>query len=234
MSRLPRLFVPGFPLLITQRGNNRCVSFTDETDYLQYLQHLRESLRESDMQLHAYVLMPDHVHLLLSAPDAEASGAFMQRLGRRYVRWFNDRHQRSGTLWEGRYRSTVLEPQAWLLPVSRYIELNPVRAGLTAAAELHPWSSCRHHYGLKPDPLVSDHVLYWSLGNTPFDRQAAYRAQIEAGIAPDALDAIRYAAHRGWILGELSRVAVHDFQPNRRVAPLPKGRPRKQQQPREA
>lgn len=227
MSRLPRLFVPGFPLLITQRGNNRCATFSDETDYRQYLLYLRESLRESGMQLHAYALMPEHVHLLLSAPDATAPGTFMQRLGRRYVRWFNDRHHRSGTLWEGRYRSTALEPETWLLPVSRYIELNPVRAGLTAAAELYPWTSCRHHYGLKPDPLVSDHVQYWALGNTPFDRQAAYRAQLEAGIAPDALDAIRYAAHRGWMLGEPSRGAEHEFQPSRRVAPLPKGRPRR-------
>jgi putative transposase len=228
MSRLPRLYIPGMPQLILQRGNNRNAVFTDDADFHQYRQHLREAAREAGVALHAYVLMPDHAHLLVTAPTEAAAGNMMQRLGRRYVRWFNDRHFRSGTLWEGRYRSTVLAPDYWLLPASRYIELNPVRNVLVASPEHYRWSSCRHHLGLEPDPLISDHALYWGLGNTPFDRQAAYRALLDAGSASDELDSLRYAAHRGWMLGQTS-VDNAEAVSNRRVAPLPKGRPRKKQ-----
>lgn len=226
MSRLPRLFVPGMPQLILQRGNNRSPVFTDETDFQQYRLHLREAAREAGIALHAYVLMPDHAHLLVSAPTEAAAGNLMQRLGRRYVRWFNDRHCRSGTLWEGRYRSTVVEPGEWLLAASRYIELNPVRAGHVVSPEHYLWSSCRHHLGLAPDPLISDHALYWGLGNTPFDRQAAYRALLDSGSPSSELASLRYAAHHGWMLGQVS-VCSPDASPNRRLAPLPKGRPRK-------
>ncbi|GAB2877426.1 transposase [Uliginosibacterium flavum] len=226
MSRLPRLYIPGMPQLIVQRGNNRNPVFTDEGDFQQYRLHLREAAREAGVALHAYVLMPDHAHLLVTAPTEAAAGNLMQRLGRRYVRWFNDRHFRSGTLWEGRYRSTVVEPGEWLLAASRYIELNPVRAGHVADPEHYLWSSCRHHLGLEPDPLISDHALYWGLGNTPFDRQAAYRALLDSGSPPSELDSLRYAAHRGWMLGQAPSSSA-DAAANRRLAPLPKGRPRK-------
>lgn len=226
MSRLPRLFVPGLPLLITQRGNNGSTIFQDEADYRQYLQWLRDALREDAVALHAYVLMPDHVHLLISAGEDKAPGRLMQRIGRQYVRWFNDRHHRSGTLWEGRYRSTVLEPQNWLLPATTYVERNPVRKGFVIESDHYPWSSARHHSGLSHDPLVTDHALYWALGNTPFERQAAYRRLLAAGHAPDQLERVRYAAHHGWMLGEM-QLSAQDPQPSRRLNPLPKGRPRK-------
>jgi len=226
MSRLPRLYIPGLPQLVLQRGNNRMPVFVDEADFSQYRHHLREAAREAGVMLHAYVLMPDHAHLLITSPDERAAGNMMQRLGRRYVRWFNDRHFRSGTLWEGRYRCAVIEPVVWLLAASRYIELNPVRAGLVGSAEHYRWSSCRHHLGIEPDPLISDHSNYWALGNTPFDRQAAYRAILDNGVPPDELDKIRYAAHRGWLLGEAPKTAS-DTGGGRRLSPLPKGRPRK-------
>ncbi|WP_417069072.1 transposase [Niveibacterium terrae] len=225
MSRLARLFVPGLPQIVTLRGNNRCIVFNDETDCRRYLEWLREALRETGIKLHAWVLMPDHLHFLLSAPDEAATGRLMQQLGRRYVRWFNQRHQRSGTLWEGRYRSTVVEPGQFLLPCYRYIESNPVRSGLVPEPAFHPWSSCRHHLGLESDPLVSDHPGFWALGNTPFDRQAAYRRLLEAGIPDAELERIRYAAHRGWLLGEGDEDSF-DAPVSRRLAPLPKGRPR--------
>ncbi|MFT4174384.1 MAG: transposase [Rhodocyclaceae bacterium] len=225
MSRLPRLYVPGMPQLILQRGNNRAGVFADDTDYAQYCQHLRESAREAAVAIHAYVLMPNHVHLLVTPTGEGAAGAMMQRLGRRYVRYFNDRHGRSGTLWEGRYRSTVVDANHYLLPCYNYIELNPVRAGFVQDATHYSWSSCRAHVGLGADPLITDHALYWALGNTPFERQAAYRAQLEGGLAGRQLDAIRFAAHHGWMLGELP--AGPDNVPNRRVQPLPKGRPRR-------
>lgn len=226
MSRLPRLYIPGLPQLLMQRGNSHLTVFSDEADFIQYRVNLRDAARETGVSVHAYVLMPDHVHLLISASDESAAGKFMQRIGRRYVRWFNDRYRRAGTLWEGRYRSTVLEPSAWLLAVSRYIELNPLRGGLVASPEHYRWSSCRHHLGVEPDPLVSDHPLYWSLGNTPFERQAAYRALLGDAAPQTELETIRYAAHRGWLLGQIPADTT-DVVPNRRIVPLPKGRPRK-------
>ena len=226
MARLPRLFVPGFPLLVLQRGNNRSRIFADETDYQLYLGVLRDACRDLGVALHAYVLMPDHLHLLFSSPDQAVASAFMQRLGRQYVRAFNDRHARSGTLWEGRYRSTVLDPTRFLLPCSCYVELNPVRAGLVAEAAHYAWSSSRHHLGILSDPLVSDHALYWALGNTPFERHAGYRDLLGAGNPESELAAIRHAGHGGWMLGELP-AAVAESGQARRASPLPKGRPRK-------
>lgn len=226
MSRLPRLYLPGLPQLVVQRGNNRLPVFIDETDFEQYRQHLREAGREAGVALHAYVLMSDHVHLLVTPSDEKGVGSMMQRLGRRYVRWFNDRHQRSGTLWEGRYRSTVLAPAAYLLACYAYVELNPLRAGLVSDPALYPWSSCRHHLGLERDPLITDHALFWALGNTPFERQAAYRQLLDSGTPAEQLAAIRYAGHRGWALGELP-AGAGEATPNRRIAPLAKGRPRR-------
>ncbi|MEC5384561.1 transposase [Uliginosibacterium sp. H3] len=225
MSRLSRLHVPGLPQLLLQRGNNGIGIFSDEADYACYRDFLRNAAREVGLPVHAYVLMPNHVHLLVAAGEEGAAGSLMQRLGRRYVRYFNDRHGRTGTLWEGRYRSTVIEPKQYVLACYRYIELNPVRSGLVTAAEHYPWSSCRHHFGLTSEPLVTDHERYWALGNTPFERQATYRAMLEAGEPNDELTAIRYAAHRGWMLGESDLVS--EASANRRTAPLPKGRPRR-------
>lgn len=227
MARLQRLYVPGLPQLILQRGNNRTPIFNDEQDFEQYRSFLRESAREAQVAIHAYVLMPDHVHLLVTPASEVATGNMVQRLGRRYVRWFNDKYFRSGTLWEGRYRSTVLEPQEWFLAVSRYVELNPQRQGIVTLPSSYQWSSCRHHTGLEQDPLVTDHALYWALGNTPFERQAGYRQLLENGSSPAELDRIRYAEHRGWVLGAETAVQK-DVSANRRLSPLAKGRPRKQ------
>ncbi|MFT3735624.1 MAG: transposase [Rhodocyclaceae bacterium] len=229
MSRLPRLHIPGLPQLILQRGNNRCTIFVDEADFRAFRDMLRESARESAVPLHAYALMPDHLHILATPPEAGAVGTMMQRLGRRYVRYFNNRHARSGTLWDGRYRATVIEPVAWLLPAYRYIEQNPVRAGIVGEAEHYLWSSCRHHLGLATDPLVTDHAGYWALGNTPFDRQAAYRSLIETTPASGELAELRHAAHRSWMLGDADLAS--EASANRRIAPLPKGRPRKASAP---
>lgn len=224
MARLGRLFVPGYPQLVLQRGNDGVSIFREDEDYGRFLHILRESAREASLSVHAYVLMADHVHLLLSAPTADAVSSAVQRVGRNYVRWFNDKYQRRGTLWEGRYRSTALEPQTYALACYRYIELNPLRRGLVTGVDAYPWSSCRHHLGLVSDPLISDHVRYWALGNTPFERQDVYRRLLEAGPTAAELDAIRYAAHRGWLLGDLPAQA--EYGRVRRSHPLPKGRPR--------
>ena len=225
MARLARLFVPGYPLLVMQRGNNRRRIFEDEADYRFYLEILRNASRELGVSLHAYVLMPDHLHLLFSASEQAKASAFMQKLGHQYVRGFNDRHGRSGTLWDGRYRSTAVEPARYFLACCRYLELNPVRAAVVTEAEHYVWSSARHHLGLSADPVISDHPLYWELGNTPFERQACYRELLRLGSPEAELVAIRHAGYGGWMLGDLP--ASVETGLGRRLTPLPKGRPRK-------
>jgi putative transposase len=227
MARLPRLTAPGLPHHLIQRGNNRQPIFVDEVDCLRYLDDLGELAQAHALVIHAYVLMPNHVHLLATPSASDTLARVMQALGRRYVRWFNDRHGRTGTLWEGRYRSTVIDSDRYLLACMRYIELNPVRAGLVDDAGAYRWSSHRHQLGLRADPLVTEHAVYWALGNTPFERQAAYRRLFEQGVPADEVEAIRSATQRGWALGQADFVASIAAGAGRRASPIRPGRPRK-------
>lgn len=230
MARLPRLSAAGFPHHVIQRGNNRQTVFREDADYARYLGWLREIATAHGLLVHAYVLMPNHVHLLATPPTGDALSRVMQSLGRRYVRWFNDKYGRSGTLWEGRFRSTVIDADRYLLACSRYIELNPVRAGIADSPELYRWSSYAHHAGVLVDPLVTDHPLVWALGNTPFERQLAYRRLFEAELTPEFLRSLRWATNRGRALGAPATGASADSPPR------PRGRPRKREldEPREA
>jgi putative transposase len=223
VARLPRLTVPGFPHHLIQRGNDRRAIFADDVDRERYLTLLREVAADHGLALHAYVLMPNHVHLLATPARAGDIGRSVQALGRRYVRWFNDRHRRSGALFEGRYRSTVVDADRYLLAVMRYIELNPVRAGLVHSAAAFRWSSHAHHVGLGVDPLITDHAVYWALGNTPFERQATYLGLFEQGSGEPELELIRRSTHGGWLLGPADAV----LRTPRRPRPLRAGRPRK-------
>ncbi len=182
MARAARSVVTGYPLHVIQRGNNRQAVFLDDHDRHDYLRCLADATIEHGLSIHAYVLMDNHVHLLCT-PDREGalSGA-MQALGRRYVRHFNRRHGRTGTLWEGRFRSSLVEADRYLLACHRYIELNPVRAGRVDDPAAWPWSSHRHHLGLVVDPLVRLHPVLYTLGNTPFERESAYRRLFEDGL----------------------------------------------------
>ncbi len=227
MARLPRLTAPGLAHHLIQRGNNRQSIFVDEFDRALYLRELADLAQAYRLAIHAYVLMPNHVHLLATPPERETLGRVMQALGRRYVRRFNDRHHRTGTLWEGRYRSTVVETDRYLLACMRYIDMNPVRAGLAAEPGLFRWSSHAHYVGLRPDPLVTEHAAYWALGNTPFDRQLAYRRLFETEQAAVEIDSIRYATHRGWALGREEFAASVELEAGRPAAPRRPGRPRK-------
>lgn len=220
MPRKPRLAVAGHPHHVVQRGNDRQVVFRDDADRRKYLDWLREIAAQMQVAVHAYVLMPNHVHLLLTPAEGPALSQLMQAVGRRYVRWFNDRHQRTGALWEGRFFSSVIEADRYLLACYRYIELNPVRAGLAAGPDEHPWSSHRHHIGLTIDPLVSDHSLFWSLGNTPFDRQTAYKALFEQASEPVELEGIRTAIRRNQALASVAFAASAKIGPEH----LPTGR----------
>ncbi len=227
MSRLPRLTVPGLPHHLIQRGNNRQSIFIDEIDCAQFLAELEDLAPRHGLAVHAYVLMPNHVHLLASPAERDTLGRLMQALGRRYVRRFNDRHRRTGTLWEGRYRSTVVETDRYLLACMRYIDLNPVRGGLVSDPAIFRWSSHAHHIGQRADPLITEHAGYWALGNTPFERQVAYRRLFEDDQDPEEVAAIRYATHHGWALGQDAFVKNMAANAGRRTLPAKAGRPRK-------
>lgn len=226
MARLPRIDAAGYPHHVIQRGNNRQAVFVDEADYRRYLLLLQEAAAGHSVAVHAYVLMTNHVHLLVTPETKPALSKFMQALGRRYVRWFNDRHGRSGTLWEGRFRAAVISADRYLLACMRYIELNPVRAGLSTSPADFRWSSNPHHVGHLVDPVITDHALFWALGNTPFERQSAYRALFDAPLPGDQLLELRQATNRGWALTpEIESVD----QPTRSLAwarPRARGRPR--------
>lgn len=227
MARLPRLYVPGCPQHVIQRGNGRRPVFLDDADRVAYLTWLGDVVREYRLALIAYVLMENHVHLLAIPPAEGALGRAMQSLGRRYVRYFNDRHEKSGTLLEGRYRATIVDSEHYLLGCMRYIDLNPVRAGVVRDPAAFTWSSYSHHAGALIDPVLTDPPLYWALGNTPFARHEAWRQFCAEGVAASEAQVISDATNKGWALGSDAFKAAIAQSATRRPAPSPKrGRPR--------
>lgn len=225
MARLPRLTLPGFPHHIIQRGNNRQAIFASTADYQTLLDLLDASARKFGVAIHAYVLMANHFHLLATPQSTDALSQMMQAVGRRYVRYFNDSQKRSGTLWEGRYRSTVIQAERYLLPCMAYMDLNPVRAGVVAQARDYPWSSHGHYIGQRTDKLITPHSLVWELGNTPFAREAAYAERVREGISPVQQTTLTDAALRGWALGDPEFVAELQKITQRRVTKSTAGRP---------
>lgn len=225
MARLPRLTVAAYPHHIILRGNNRQAIFRDSEDHQRMLRALRDFSVEYQVALHAYVLMSNHVHLLLTPETNEGVPRLMQALGRSYVRYFNDRHGRTGTLWEGRYRSSLIEAERYLLACMAYIDLNPVRAGVVVSPGDYPWSSHAHYIGLRSDPLVTPHPLYWALGNTPFAREAAYADLVKAGQSLEQREKLTSAVQSGWALGDGRFVADLQRRTTRRVTPGRAGRP---------
>lgn len=226
MARLPRLTIPGYPHHIIQRGNNRQPIFGSADDYQLLLALIDENARKHQVAIHCYVLMSNHFHLLATPETAEGIPQLMQAVGRRYVRNFNLRHGRSGTLWEGRYRSTLIQAERHLLACMAYIDLNPVRAGMVADPADYPWSSHQHYLGRRVDKLVTPHPMYWELGNTPFARDAAYGAMVRAGLSEDEKQALTQSVLHGWALGEPDYVADLQKRTQRRVARSKAGRPR--------
>lgn len=186
---------------ITQRGNNRMSTFLCEHDFAQYRALLRTASAAAECSIHAYALMTNHVHLLVTPQTATGASHLMQRLGRMYVRYFNERYGRTGTLWEGRFKSALIDSSAYYLACSRYIDLNPVRAALVSAPGDYEWSSFAHLGMEAPDPLVTLHPEYLALGCTPADRRRAYRAWCAGAEPHRQRDAIRQATHGGSALG---------------------------------
>lgn len=232
MARLPRLVVPAHPHHLVQRGNNGQAIFLDDEDRREWLRLLAEAASTHGTAVHAYALLGDHYRLLVTPRDGPSLSATMQALGRRYVSGFNRRHGRTGTLWEGRFRGAPVEAGRHFLDCMRYIELCPVLTGAVVQAADFAWSSAAHHLGLRRDPGLTDHPLYWALGNTPFERQAAYRVLLEQGLAAADIGELERSARQSWPLGSgefLKDLGMHTSRP---LEPRPRGRPRRSTQAR--
>lgn len=201
MPRRPRVHLPGLPLHIVQRGHNREACFFGEDDYHAYRHWLSEAMKGSGCQLHAYVLMTNHVHLLLTPPEPQAVTKMMISLGRRYVQHINRSYRRTGTLWDSRYKSSLVHADAYHLLCQRYIELNPVRAAMVDDPAHYRWSSYRANGLGQPDPLLTPHPLYVELGQDEAARLATYRALFRTELDADAISDIRLALNQGQPLG---------------------------------
>lgn len=200
MARPLRMLLPGVAVHVVQRGVNRVPCFRAEADYLIYLSHLRELSKRHDCDVHAYCLMTNHVHLLLTPATASGCTELMRDIGRRYVPYFNWRHERTGTLWEGRFRSCITESARYVLACYRYIELNPVRAGMVNHPAGYLWSSYAVNSGARRDPLISPHPELEALANDMDKRHTAYRAFIDSEIDQPEIEAIRDATNAGYPL----------------------------------
>lgn len=223
MPRPPRFVLAGQPHHVIQRGNDRSDLFHSRNDFRRYLKVLGETSMYADCAVHAYVLMTNHVHLLVTPNHERGLGRLMQGLGSRYVWWFNTRRHRTGTRLDGRYRSTLISSQRYFFACSRYIELNPVRAGIVARPWDYPWSSFRHSAFGAADSLISSHPLYDALGETSASRQAAYRTLFQQPLDTSDLDAIRHATNSGAVLASPAGTALLEQHLQVRLTRLPRG-----------
>lgn len=201
MARKLRLDVPGYPQHVIQRGNDRGTCFFDDSDYMAYLEFLGLAIARAGCSLHAYVLMNNHVHLLVTGHHEGSIGTMMQSLGGRYVRYVNRQYHRTGTLWEGRFKSSIIESDRYLLACYRYIEMNPVRAGMVREPGHYFWSSYRHHANERCDSLIEDHDLFLMLGKTPEQRASRYKKLFEDQLDERSLKRIRESVNGGRVLG---------------------------------
>lgn len=223
MARQPRYLLPGYPQHVIQRGNNRSILFASTGDYRFYLNTLGDACRRHGVQLHAWVLMTNHAHLLMTPDMDKGISNAMQSLGGRYVRYFNALHGRTGTLWEGRFKATLVDTDEYLLTCYRYIEENPVRAGMVSSPAGYPWSSYRHNALGEPDPLVRPHESYLALGDSNDAQRRAYLSIFDRPLAAETLSEIREATNKGWVLGGDRFRKRIDALVNRRTAPRPRG-----------
>lgn len=227
MARLPRFELPDQPQHVIQRGNNREAIFCANEDYTFYREKLHVAAARHDCQIHAYVLMTNHVHLLITPQHPGAIGKLMQMLGRYYVQYFNYHYKRTGTLWEGRYKATLIDTETYLLTCMRYIELNPVRAGMVAHPVDYSWSSYHGNATGQVDELLTPQCEYRRLGRTPKDRHVAYRQLFRDRIAQNTIDEIREATNKAWVLGNDCFRQKIERQLKRRAGPIAKGGDRK-------
>jgi len=228
MPRRPRIVLPGVPLHLIQRGNNRQACFYAEDDYRFYMQWLWKYARDAPCAVHAYVLMSNHVHLLLTPRTAAGAGDLMKRLGQRYVQYVNRTYRRSGTLWEGRFRSCLTQEESYVLGCYRYIELNPVRAGMVEHPGDYRWSSYRANAQGEAVSGLEPHDCYLALGKDEEERQAAYRELSRFQLDPGLVEEIRGATNGNYALGSSRFQEQVARALGRRVVRGQSGRPKKE------
>ncbi|OOG54110.1 transposase [Rhodanobacter sp. B05] len=225
MPRRSRLELPGTPLHVIQRGVNRCANFVDDVDRRHYYDLLCDAADAHDIAIHAYVFMGNHIHLLLTSTQPDALSQAMRNTGQCYVQAFNRRHGRSGTLWQGRFKSCLVDTERYVMTVYRYIELNPVRAAMAERPEQHRWSSVHANLGLLKDRLVTPHSIYLELDHDAVVRAAAYRTWLHDGVSDDDPQRIRAHLQQERALGDTKFQTMVEKALGRPVAVRPRGRP---------
>ncbi|MSQ69603.1 MAG: transposase [Gammaproteobacteria bacterium] len=230
MARLPRFVISGQPQHVILRGNDRTDIFRADADYHFYLEKLRSACAKHGCDIHAYVLMTNHVHLLITPSAEQSLSKTIQMLGRYYVQYYNRRYQRTGTLWEGRYKATLIDTATYLLICMRYLELNPVRAGMVSHPSEYPWSSYQHNALGRPDELVTPYLEYRRLGKTDEERQGAYRQLFKQHLPEHRVSEIRDSTNKAWVLGSERFKQQIQKQLERRVVPEARGGDRKSEQ----
>ena len=227
MARLPRLNMSGVPQHVIQRGNNKKACFFEEQDYKVYLDKLKEYGAKLEVEIHSFVLMTNHVHLLMTPKEGNGVSRLMQSLGRYYVRYINKKYDRTGTLWEGRFKSTLIDSENYLLTVCRYIELNPVRANMVEQPAEYPWSSFRRNALGTPISLITSHEVYERLAKTDKTRQKRYLALFENELTDYTMEEIRNSVNRSWVLGSKKFRNQVERETGRRAEPSQRGGDRK-------
>ena len=227
MPRKPRMYLPGVPCHVIQRGNNREATFFAQHDYQFYLECLHDATQRYEVKVHAYVLMTNHVHILMTPARSESISLTMQSIGRRYVQYINKRYRRTGTLWEGRHKASVVDAENYLLACSRYIELNPVSANMVRRPAKYPWTSYRCNAHGESCALISPHETYCRLGTDSISRQQAYAALFVQPLDQIDVDTIRTAAHFSMPTGDNRFKHQIEQALNRKVGYAHRGRPRK-------
>jgi putative transposase len=227
MARLQRVVLPGYPLHMMVRGHNSQNIFTTEEEKKSYLGWLKDAAREYELAIHAYALMPNHVHILATPKTVLSASKVMQSIGRRYAQLFNQAHGSSGTVWEGRFKSCLIDPEAYFLLVQKYIEQNPVRAGLVHKPEEWAWSSYRHHVGSETTPWIADHSSFWAIANTPFERQMAWQKTVLELLSSNDIEKVSKHLSYGWPLASDTFLKQLTSKTSRPLQPRLAGRPKK-------
>jgi len=225
MARAARLALAGELHYLLQIGHNRAPVFADTNDRETYLAMLRDAASQFRVAIHAYAVLESEVHLLATPGQADSLSRAMQSLGRRYVSAFNRRHGRSGALWQGRFRAAPIDGDTLGHVATLQVELAPVTAGLAGAADDWPWSSAAHHLGQRRDPLVTEHASYWSLGNTPFEREHAHAVRLRSGLSPIAAARIERSVMQGRPVGPAPFLARIEQRTGQTLEIRPRGRP---------
>ena len=227
MARRRRYEIGGLPQHVVQRGNNRQACFVREKDYQFYRECLRDASADHACQVHAYVLMTNHVHILVTPCTPMGISHMMQSIGRKYVKYFNSNYQRTGTLFEGRYKASLIESDRYFLACSRYIEENPVRAGMVSSPSEYRWSSYHHHMAEHDDYLIKDHPTYLALGDNPWTRAQVYKKLFDEIVDEQTLHCIRSSIQKDMVLGGENFLKEMEKILNMRVRPGERGRPRR-------